>query len=512
MAFQLERAIPLGSLKQSQFDPSRAVPLGSEATGVAPGQQVQTLTPLEATEQKISQRQAIPFSRRPLIPKPGDITSLLKETPLPIPTIGRMTSSIGDIQRQMQDIPALLQREEAAVAGGVRPFLSPTKPEGETFLQTLGKSLKGVKRGLTGERVVELGDIARERGATEPVAATAGLLASFGLPSTILTAGLAKGAKPVQKAGQKLTKATGFLLGIEPEAIESAQKIGFRNILKKEFFDKRFPAQIQQKIESNVDVLRKAAGNKFDEVSQKFSKNPINRIEIAEDFTNLRKATRKKPFKEAENARLIDDIERQFNEIFSGANPDLKLENIGDALATRRALDDIIFTQKGKLKQGTEFAKGIRDIINKQLHKNKTLEAADNKWSTLLETLDDIKKATSDTGENFLRRFDRLPKKQQKALEEAELAFSKEKSFQPFMEELKASSLAPQFKTPPPSFSLRAIQSVGRPLFRFGTRTAETLPVRAGTAAVDELLTRLGPAIGRRRLATLQPKAVGENE
>ena len=456
MAFDLSTAKPVQG--GGGFDLSTAKPVTEQQD------------PRQKTQALIDQRQPQSFDI-----KPTDFPFIVANMAIGKPPLPNDRETR---DRLFKNVGTFLQREEAGVAGGVREGLS----EDSNILSTL----QAAGRGFGGEESVEFGDIARERGVPEGKSATIGLLASLGLPSSLLAGGVAKPIKPVRAVQTGVSKATAFSLG-RTEALAEAEKLGFRNVLQKKYFNRNFPAEIQQRIEQNLDNLAESAGQKFNQLVEPFKNTAVDFInDVKVKVAQIAGAELKSPFKTG-----TKDFVKT---ILDGINS-AKVQNLGDLLDVRRFLDDVIFDASGNV--NTKFGKTVRNIINDILHKNETLKLADKEWTTLVIAMKEIgKKITSDTGENFLKRFDKLTAKQKAKLSKLEEQVGGE----PFIDDLTNFSVAQKFRTDPsPSiFVLQILRDLLRPAQRAGLKASETKPVKLTTDAIDDVLRRVGTGILRR--------------
>lgn len=384
-----------------------------------------------------------------------------------------------DITRRNQNVAGLLQREESLATA---PVLGALQTEGG-ILDKIKGGVKATGKALTGEEAPQLGDVPRELGAPEGVASTAGFVASLGLPSNLLLGG-PKILKPAKAIQETTAKSTAFALG-RSEALKEAKQIGFRKVLQERFFDKNFPAKIQQRIESNISNLAESAADKFKQVVEPFKNTPVQFGNILTKVNELASKALRSPFKTG--SRDLVEVVRD------GVNK-FPVKNFDDLLNLRRFLDDVLFDAKGQVK--VDFGKQVRNIINDVLHSNPTLREADKLWTALQQQLKNIgKKVTSDTGENFLKRFDKLTQKQKGLLSNLE----KEIGGEPFIDDLTNFSVAQKFATDPSKslFGLQIARDLLRKGMRGGLRTADQPAVKGTTKVLDETISRSGTQAGK---------------
>lgn len=173
----------------------------------------------------------------------------------------------------LKSLGGVAQRAEAAVAN---PFLEMGANKGTigSLPYRMGKS---IKQGITGEKLGELGDVARQAGLPEPVSAGLGLLGTG-----IVGGVLARGAGLTQKATDlgKLETSYGkdiskniikHTTGLTDEAIEHGQTKGWDKILTKENLDPNIGYNLVLKTKKGLQNfyrnLNKTYGEKLDEIA-----------------------------------------------------------------------------------------------------------------------------------------------------------------------------------------------------------------------------------------------------
>jgi hypothetical protein len=412
--------------------------------------------------------------------------------------------------RGLGNILAGLQREEAMGTEILRNIIK--RPEiAASFAQSAVQptqllrvipkiaSQPEVQSALKGKTAPEMGDILREAGAPEGVAATGGFLMSAALPSNILggkflksaAKGIKGGARGIlnsigiqsRKAAKRpglLARAGALITGVEQDVLQEASERGFRNVLQKRFFDKKIPAAVQETIEKNLDDVLQIADNKFDEATKSLRNTAVDTVRLKKD---LFKGLKKKRFvKKTPEENLLRKVTKDIE------NADIK--NLGDLLDFRRELDDVIFNESELQRTGTKQIKTIRDNARKILRENPLIKAADDLWFNLkIQTRDIGKKVTSDTGENFLKRFSKLTARQKQKLVTLERELlNLNPNAQPFISDLTNFSLAQDFTTPATS-ALRPVsllEKTAKPLFRGALRTGEA--AQAGARRVGQAL------------------------
>lgn len=261
---------------------------------------------------------------------------------------------------------------------------------------------------------------------------------------------------------EKIAAPGRVLSGIEKEVFEEASKKGFRNVLQSKFYSKKLPAQIQERIAQNLDNMEIAAGDEFDRLAGPLKKAQFDMAKFRGEVIKIANRVKENPF-DTDSSKLDKAI-------LDGVINKAQANNLGEALDIRRNLDDIIYSNKGELK--TSFGKQVRDLLNKELHKNKNLENVDKEWSSLMEVLKTSKKVLGDTGEKILDRFINLTDKQKQMLVNLE----KKIGGLPFVEDLTNYGLAKEFitrkVTPTTSGVVRAMT---KPMFRGYLRTGENI-------------------------------------
>lgn len=273
--------------------------------------------------------------------------------------------------------------------------------------------------------------------------------------------GIVAGASPVaKKAFDWIGKAGSKLSGIEKEVFEEAKQKGFRKVLQHKFYNKKMPAQIQDRIAQNLDNMETAASDEYDRLITPLKKSSFDMAQLRGNVNKIMNRVTKNPF-DTENSKLDQAIA-------DGIINKAEITNLGDALDLRRNLDDIIYSNKGDLK--SSFGKQVRDILNKELHKNKGLAKVDKDWSSLMDTLRDSRKILGDTGEKILSRFSNMTDKQKQNL----VALEKKIGGLPFMEDLTNYSLAKEFITRKVSPSVTGlVRAVSKPALRGFLRQGE---------------------------------------
>lgn len=172
----------------------------------------------------------------------------------------RAPSGIVDPMFALQNVGALGQREEAAVAG---PILALQQGKG---LKEAGKQAIA---GLKGEQQTELGDVFTQAGATEEQAKLFGFLSSMGLPSSWLGSKAAKGATATEGASKfvsrQLESATNMVAGVKRKTIKSLRdvvdRLGVKNVFNSqvespEFIGKTLAPEVTEVVQKNIKNLK----------------------------------------------------------------------------------------------------------------------------------------------------------------------------------------------------------------------------------------------------------------
>jgi hypothetical protein len=286
--------------------------------------------------------------------------------------------------------------------------------------------------------------------------------------SGIIQGALPVAGKVIKKGMEGVRKGGAFLSGIEQDTLNEVSQKGFRKVLQQKYYNKKMPEVIQLRIENNLSNLEDAAGKKYDQLTAPLRQTPFDMAQLRGEVAKLATKAKINPF----NPEGMPKIDQ---EIIDGIVNKAQVKNLGDALDLRRFLDDKIYSPRGELE--TSFGKKIRDVLNKELHKNKMLEQTDKDWAGLKSSLKEGKKVIGETGEKFLARFSTLTSKQKDLL----VRLEKEIGGEPFMEDLTNWSLAKQFTSKAsPSGSIGGlISKVSKPMFRGYLRTGETIKENA---------------------------------
>lgn len=312
--------------------------------------------------------------------------------------------------------------------------------------KTLTRLIKGVSAGAIGGAAMG-GDTIEDRFDQAKIGAVLG--------------GVTAAATPAIKWGfDKIAQTGRILSGIEKEVFEEAQKKGFNKVLQTKYYKKTLPAEIQDRIAQNIDDMQIEAGNEYDKLTKPLRESPFDMPQFRGDVIKAANRIKSNPFE--------TDVSTLDNQILNGVVNKAKINNLGDALDVRRDLDDIIYSNKGELR--SSFGKKVRDILNKELHKNKNLEAVDKEWTNFLDILREGKKVLSDTGEKILARFGSLTEKQKVIL----VSLEKKVGGLPFVEDLTNYSLTKEFITRKVSPSISGVvRATARPLLRGYLRQGE---------------------------------------
>ncbi len=297
-------------------------------------------------------------------------------------------------------------------------------------------------------------------------------IATAALGGTLpLVAPAVKGAtRFVNKVGARMT-------GVENETLKEVEQKGFRNVITSKYFNKKLPEEIQARIESNMDNLESAAGQKYQDLTEPLRQTQFDMAGLRGKVVKIANRIKVNPFD--------TDVAKLDKEILDGVVNKAQVKNLGDALDLRRSLDDVIYSNKGELK--STFGKEVRNLLNQELHKNADLKKVDADWRGLQEALQNGRKVIGDTGEKILSRFSNMTAKQKQML----VGLEKQIGGEPFVEDLTNWSLAQNFKTPakPLSSISSAIQTVAKPAYRGLLRQGES-----ATSAIDKNADKISKA------------------
>lgn len=284
----------------------------------------------------------------------------------------------------------------------------------------------------------------------------AGKAVAGGIGGSLLAGASPAISKSFHGAGRLLSN----FAGIEGNVYKDASRIGFRNVLQKQYFNEKLPLEIQDRIAQNMDDLESAAANKYDNLVNPLRKAKFDLPQFRGDVSKIATKVKINPF-ETDGTKLDKQI---LDVVINKA----KINNLGDALDFRRNLDNEIYDSTGNLK--SKFGKQVRDLLNKELHKNNDLSAVDKDWSSLQDALKQGRKVLGETGEKILDRFGNMTEKQKQMLANLE----QEVGGIPFMEDLTKYSLAKKFTTKSMSPSIPGIiRAAGKPILRGYLRGGE---------------------------------------
>ncbi|MDD4892384.1 MAG: hypothetical protein PHH73_00095 [Candidatus Rickettsiella isopodorum] len=323
-----------------------------------------------------------------------------------------------------------------------------------------------------GAGILKVGRIAKI-----PALAKAGAVASeVGTainPLRITTGVVGKGLKVVSPVAKEVGKLGAKALGVPPETLAEVEKLGFRNVIQKKYTNKKIPVEIQARIENNITNLQDAVGKEYNNLTEPLKNIPVNFDEFRQDISDIVGKAKINPFK----GTASSDLETVIINGIDKAQP----KNYSDLLELRRNLDDVIFTAKGTGVK-SKFADNVRTKFNDYLHKNPVLKEADSNWYNLETVLKEIgNKVTSDTGENFLKRFGKLTQKQKEQL----VTLEKNIGGEPFIQDLTRFSLAGEFY---PKTGFNIPEFLKAQAIRTGLKTGER--VSAGTGKVGKFLEK----------------------
>ncbi len=282
-----------------------------------------------------------------------------KPTINPIKTIGQGTDII------LKSFGGVTQRAEAAIAN---PFIL---KDGQ-----MQNPIQAVREGLTGKQLGELGDIARQAGFPEPVAAGLGLLGT-----SILGGALSKVNK-VDKIAETLAKTETnygkdigknvirWTTGMPDEAVEHGMKRGWKNVLTKENLDATLPTKLAKNTLDNLSEISAKEydnyGKAIDSVNKGFVKgidliDTVQQQLLKKNYINPdgTKAIKMRP-------RFVNDIQTMFDKWSTTIKPDENipipmLQNIRSMAKKVIPLANLI----GKKRTLTEEQRFAKDLMNK---------------------------------------------------------------------------------------------------------------------------------------------------
>ncbi len=268
-------------LTQEQFQKARASGFSTEQiiefekkrTGEQPTQQPQ-VPQQNQLEQRIAQRPDIY----------GQAVQGFQQIPSE-PALGSALTTVP--QTLLQSVGGIAQRGEAAVAN---PFLEMGAGKG-TAMDLPYRMARGIKQGITGERLGELGDVARQAGIPEPISAGLGLLGTGILGGAITKwAGLGQKAQNLTKLettyGKNIAKnVIKQGSGLSDEAVEHGMNRGWKNILTKENAQNpqkgyNLVLKVKKGLQSFYRGLNTTYGEKLDDIAKS--------VDLEVPITNIR--------------------------------------------------------------------------------------------------------------------------------------------------------------------------------------------------------------------------------
>lgn len=193
-----------------------------------------------------------------------------------------------EAQFGLQSLGGVAQRGEAAIAN---PLLEMGAGRG-TYKDLLPRMAQGIKQGITGERLGELGDVGRQAGLPEPISAGLGLVGT-GLIGGVLS----KGAGLSQKAGNlsKIQTAYGkdlgknmikWSTGMPDQAVEHGMKKGWNRVLIKENLNPQIPTNLAKKVMNNLDDIARTEYDEFGKVIDKIKTGNVKAIDLNQVVEN----------------------------------------------------------------------------------------------------------------------------------------------------------------------------------------------------------------------------------
>lgn len=197
-------------------------------------------------------------------------TQQAKPTWNPIKAIGQATD-IG-----LKSLGGVAQRGEAAIAN---PFLM---NEGK-----FQNPFTAIKQGITGERLGELGDVARQAGVPEPIAATLGLIGTAGIGGALSkAAGLSSKVNNLTKLettyGKDVAKnIIRHTTELPMPLVERGMKRGWRKILTKgNAIELDLPTRISSSVVNSLDDIAQGEYDEFGKVLKRVKTGSVKALDL----------------------------------------------------------------------------------------------------------------------------------------------------------------------------------------------------------------------------------------
>jgi len=276
----------------------------------------------------------------------------------------------------LQSLGGIAQRGEAAIAN---PFLAMSEGSLGTYPQ---RALQGIKQGITGERLGELGDVARRAGLPEPVSATLGLIGTG-----ILGGALARGAGLTQKANNltKIQTAYGHDIGknvirhsteLPMPLVERGMVRGWKRILtKSNAQDLKLPTRISSYVMDSLDDITQREYDEFGKAISRVKNVNVKAIDLSQ---------------------TVDDMLKKFGYIDETFNPTLKQRGP----IANKILDFLGNARKNKIKPDEsiplEVIRTFKNILKKSvpeknwIGKTRSLRGEQRLAKELSNAIDDL--------------------------------------------------------------------------------------------------------------------------
>lgn len=174
----------------------------------------------------------------------------------------------------LKSLGGVAQRGEAVIAN---PFL---RKQGK-----FQNPITAIKEGITGEQLGELGDVARQAGLIEPIAAGLGLLGT-GLLSKLLMLG--KTTESFSKVETTYGRDIGknvikWSTGMPEQAIEHGMKRGWKNVFTKKNLDPNIPTRISSNVLNNLDDITAKEYANYGKVIDKVNQGSIKSVDLLDN-------------------------------------------------------------------------------------------------------------------------------------------------------------------------------------------------------------------------------------
>lgn len=176
----------------------------------------------------------------------------------------------------LKSLGGIVQRGEATIAN---PFIEMGRGQ-------FGQMLPSIRRGITGEQLGELGDVARQAGIPEPISAGLGLVGSGMLMN--LPFKIANNLTKIQTTyGKDIGKnVIRFSTGMPDVAVEHGMRKGWKKILTKENLDPTIPTRLSQKVLNSLDDIARQEYDDYGRMIDKLDTGNIKAIDLNQTIEN----------------------------------------------------------------------------------------------------------------------------------------------------------------------------------------------------------------------------------